>query len=193
MKVCQQEGASKGALDEKSLEGSQPSVVSRTPQTPRRALGLVIACQSLMAKMPMPCRSGSASFFLHGPWGDVPQSTLSALCVFLNTVIQKPRVGGALAISDMARQHLRPGPWTDESTTDNSCRELHYCAVDRAISKRHQMASRRVDPSLAKQGLKGLLHKSISANFSELPAPRCHLFSVSTVSHGTLGSLEEFA
>ena len=49
-------------------------------------------------------------------------------------------------------------------------------------------------PLLAKQGLKGLLYKSIPANFSEFPAPRCDFFSVSAglIIH-TPGSLEEFA
>ena len=93
----------------------------------------MIACQSLMPNanaMPqLQCQLFPAWAMGHGPWGDVPQGThLSALYVFLNTVfctntvIQKSRVGGVLAISDIARQRLRPRPWTDESTTDNTFR-----------------------------------------------------------------------
>jgi hypothetical protein len=82
-------------------------------------------CHAAVAVPAFPCMG-------HGPWGDVPQGThLSALYVFLNTVfctntvIQKSRVGGVLAISDIARQRLRPRPWTERVDDRQHFSELH--------------------------------------------------------------------
>ncbi len=86
-----------------------------------------------------------SAFSLHGPWGDVPQSAeqLVGTVCFL----------GYLGNYSPSTQGL--GPTTSEPMTDDSFREMHYSRwCDLRASP--DLASPRVDPSLAKQGLKGL-------------------------------------
>jgi hypothetical protein len=153
VKVCQQEGASRRLGREKLgkipakrcvVNASKPEKGSwagdRMPEPNAKC-----QCHAAVAVPAFPCMG-------HGPWGDVLQGThLSALYVFLNTVFctNNSEIKGWRGLGDLRHRAATPPPKALDRRVDDRQHfsELHDSTVDRAISKRHQIASRRVGPS----------------------------------------------